>query len=263
MTRRPFTQVLLALGFAGLFAASAAAQLPTTYSPGDFLVGFRQVGNNNSVVVDIGPITSFSNPISIAINLGSTLQAQYGAGWASDPNVFFSLVETSATNNTSLVTSPQYLTGPNAGPARVWSRLTNTVSTTFQNKINNLGNEFTSRGVVQPKTDANAYANFMPGGSTDAGHANGNIAWGYFNPTTEGNFGETTAGVVLDLIQLAPGTGLGTEVGTFQLSANGNTLSFSAVPEPSTLAVLGLGALALAGFQLRKTRQAVSGKQAA
>ena len=187
------------------------------------------------------------------------LAAQYGTGWGSNPNVFFSLVGTAASGvKTSYVTSPAYLTGDDAGPAVVWSRLTNTNSTIFQNKINTFGAEFSSAGQVQPKTDANAYANFLPGGSTDAGHAGpANIAWGFFNPTSEGNFSQTTSGVALDLIQLVPGSGPGNDLGIFKLSADGNTLTYTpAVPEPSTFALLALGALALLGFQVNKARPA-------
>lgn len=259
------TKTLLALGCAGTLALTASAQLPSTYTQGDFLVGFRQIGNNNSVVVDLGPIASFSTPQTFAINVGAVLAVQFGAGWGSDANVFFSLVGTSGTDNTNFVTSPQYLTGVNAGPARIWSRLTNTNSNIFQGKINTFGGEFTSAGTVQPKTDPNAYANYMPGGSTDGGHAtSGNIAWGYFNPTSEGNFSETTSGVALDLIRLAPGAGPGTDLGIFQLGGSGDTLTFTpAVPEPSSIVVTLLGALALLGFQMHKARKASAREQSA
>lgn len=258
-------RTLLALGCAGTLAATASA-LPTSYSPGDFLVGFRQVGNTNSVVVDLGPIANFANPQVFTINAGPTLSAQYGSGWASDPNVFSSLAATNAGDRTSYVTSPEYLTGSDVGPATVWSRLTNTNSTIFQNKINNFGGEFTSAGVVQPKTDSNAYANFMPGGTTDAGHAtSGNIAWGFFNPTSEGNFSQGTTGLELELIQLVPGAGPGNDLGFFQLSGDGNTLTYTpnVVPEPSAYAATALGALALLGFQMNKARKSSAKEQSA
>lgn len=229
-------------------------------------MGFRQVGSNtNSVVADLGPITSFNSSLVFTINLGSTLSAQYGAGWATDANVYFSLVETDLNDNTSYVTSPQYQVGPNVAPPRIWNRLTNTNANIFQGKVNNFGNEFTSAGRVQPKSDIQAYANFMPGGITDAGHANGNIAWGYFNPTSEGNFSQGTANVVLNTIQLAPGSGPGTDLGYFQLSSDGNTLSYTpgVVPEPSTYAAMALGVLAMVGFQFNKARKSLANKQTA
>ena len=169
-------------------------------------------------------------------------------------------------------------------PARspIWSRLTNTNATIFQGKINTFGSEFTnvnnnlvaagdpaSNPQVQPMTDPNAYANYMPGGSTDAGHAtSGNIAWGFFNPTSEGNFSQGTSGVDLNYIQLVPGTPgtPGTDEGIFQLSGDGNLLTFTPqalVPEPSSYVTLGvLGALALLGFQMNKRRQASNAQSA-
>ncbi len=253
------TKTLLALGYAGTLAVSASAQLPTSYSSGDFLVGFREVGNTNSVVVDIGPIANFILPEVFTINAGATLSAQYGAGWATNANVFSSLAATDSGDKTSYITSPEYLTGQDAGPAKVWFRQTNTNSTILQNKVNLFGNEFTSAGQVQPSTDPNAYANYMPGGTTDAGHATtGNVAWGFFTPTSEGNFGQGTAGVALDLIQLVPGaTSPGNDLGTFQLSGDGNTLTYTpnVVPEPSAYAATALGALALLGFQISKRRK--------
>ncbi len=229
-------------------------------------MGFRQVGNTNSVVVDIGPISNFTSPQNFTIGLGSTLSAQYGAGWASDFNVYFGVSETDSGDKGSFVTSPEYFTGPNAGPAKIFSRLTGTNSGILQNKINNLGNEFTSAGIVQPKTDPNAFQNFMPGGTTDAGHAGpANISFAFFNPDIEGNFDQTTAGVGLDLIQVLPGSGPGNDLGIFTLSGDGTTLSFTpnVVPEPSTYAMAVLGMLALLGFQLNKARKSSTKKQSA
>ncbi len=240
------------------------------------MLGFREVGSTNSVVVDIGPVASFSSPSTYLINAGSTLSAQYGSGWASNANVFFSLASTSA-SRTSYMTSAEYSTGPNAGPATIWSRLPNTTSLTLENKINNFGSEFNSVNAatttpgspqVEPMSDPNAYANFMPGGTTDAGHVTpANISWGYFNPTSEGDFDQTTAGVKLDLIQLTPGSGPGTDLGVFQLSNNGNTLTYTpnaVVPEPSSYVAMAVfGALTLLGFRMNKARKSSVKEQTA
>ena len=267
----PVTKTLLTLGCAGTLAATANAQLPTSYNAGDFLLGFREVGSANSVVVDIGSITSFNVPSTFTINAGATLTAQYGSGWQTNPNVYFSLTSTDPLDLTSYVTSPEYTSGLNVGPAQIWPRLSTPNSRVFQNKINALGSEFTSAytttgGEVEKNTDPNAYQNFMPGGTTDAGHAGpANIAWAFFNPTSEGNFGQGTNGVALDLIQLVPGSGPGNDLGFFQISANGNTLTYTpgAIPEPSSIAASVLGVLALFGFQLNKARKSSIKRQAA
>ena len=263
----PITKTLLALGCAGTFAATASAQLPTTtYSTGDFLLGFREAGNSNSVVVDIGPITSFTTPSVYTIDAGSTLSAQYGSGWENNSAVFFSLSSTDSSGDlTNYVTSAQYLTGPNAGPAKVWGRLTTTNSRILSNKINAFGSEFTSTGEVEPASDPNAYENYMPGGTKDSGHAGpANIAYGFFNPTIEGNFSQSTTGVVLDLIELVPGSGPGTNLGDFSLDPTGTTLTFTpeVVPEPSSFAAMAMfGALAFFGFRMNKTRKSSTKEQ--
>ena len=268
--KHPVTKTLLALGCAGTLAATADAQLPTTYTAGDFLLGFREVGSTSSVVVDLGAIASFTSTRSYAINLGSTLTTQYGSGYATNANVFFSLSSTDSGDRTSYVTSPEYLTGVNAGPAYVWGRVTNTNALILQNKINAFGAEFTSRGQVQPNTDPDAYQNYMPGGTRDAGHATtGNVSYGFFNPTIEGNLGEGTSGVALDLIQLPAGSvnTPGNDLGIFQLSGDGNTLTFTPaalVPEPSSYAAAVLfGALAFLGFRMNKARKSSTKEQAA
>ena len=268
--RHPVTKILLALGCVTTLAATAKAQLPTTYTAGDFLLGFREVGSSSSVVVDLGPIANFISTQSYAINLGSTLTAQYGSSYATNANVYFSLSSTDSGDRTSYVTSPEYLTGVNVGPAYVWGRLTNTNALILQNKINALGAEFTNRGQVQPNTDSDAYQNYMPGGTTDAGHATtGNVSYGFFNPTIEGNLGQGTSGVALDLIQLQAGSvnTPGNDLGIFQLSSNGNTLTFTPealVPEPSSYAaVVVMGALAFLGFRMNKARKSSTKEQAA
>ena len=278
----PITKTLLALGCAGSLAATASAQLPTTYSSGDFLVGFREVGAATSVVVDIGPIANFTLPAVYTIGAGTTLSAQYGAAWETNPNVFFSLSEADASDRTTYVTSPQYLVGVNAGPAKIWNRPNNTNAIKLQGDINTFGSEFSNpitpvanaNGTphIQENSDPNAYANFMPGGTNDAGHASANLAYGQFNPTIEGNFGAVdptsgtdvgALGVTLNLIQLAPGVGNppGTDVGTFSLSPDGNVLTYTPevlpVPEPSDYLIVSLGgALALLCFQINKRRNA-------
>ena len=240
------------------------------------MLGFREIGSTNSVVVDIGSIATLSSPHTFLINAGSTLTAQYGSGFATNANVFFSLSSTANdTSKTNYVTSAEYSTGPNAGPAKVFNRLTSTNSTSLLNKINSFGTEFTNVNTfattpstveVEPNTDPNAYQNFMPGGTNDAGHANGNISYGYFNPTIEGAFDQGATGVKLDLIQLLPGAGAGNDLGVFQLSTDGNTLTYTpnAVPEPSTcVATAVLGALAFLGFRMNKARKTSIKEQSA
>ena len=223
--------------------AVAATKLPsdsTTYdnTAGDFILGFRQVGSTSSILADIGPITDFTTTQTFSLGaFGSLLSSTYGSDWATNPDVFFSLAATTrpqdGTATVNYVTSPEY-PADGAG-AVVWSRLTQTNSNILKNKIIKCGttyNVFTvqsgTSAVLEPSTSPDAYQNFMPGGTTDSSHAtSGNIGWGYFNPTPEGSFKNGATGVILHLIQLIPGSGPGTDLGNFVLSADGNTLTFT------------------------------------
>lgn len=270
MTKKFLKTMLLAAAGLTILASAGKAQVTYNNANGDFLLGFRQVGSTNSVLLDIGPITDFTIAQSWSLgNLGSVLASTFGSGWATDANVFFSLAATTRpgdSTRTNYVTSPGYLSS--AFSVTVWNRLTSTNSLTLQNKIIAMGNQYNdatlqaqqtpgNRAEVEPNSLANAYANYHPGGTNDAGHASGNISYGFFNPTVEGNFGEGTAGVHLDLIQLVPGSGPGVDLGYFTLSADGSTLFFTPVPEPSTYAMMGLGMIGLTGLVILKRRRQV------
>ena len=216
-----------------LAVAPSANVASYTNTNGDFILGFREVGSTSSLLVDIGPIADFTTAQTFSLGaFGNLLASTYGSNWATTLNVYFSLAATSRPQDGTVlvnyVTSPEY---PASGvAAKVWPRLTQTNSGILQNKIIQCGEDFNlftvqsgTNAVLEPSTSPDAYQNFMPGGTTDAGHATqGNIGWGFFNPTPEGNFQDGATGVVLHLIQLVPGAGSGTDLGTFVLTAYPN-----------------------------------------
>jgi hypothetical protein len=165
--------------------------------------------------------------------VGSLLASTFGANWATSSTVWFSVASTASvfTDKTNYMTSAGYTGGPDP---TIWNRIGTSPSTSLKNKVIAEGvqyNAFTgSLGRVEPQATApDGYKEYMPGGTNDAGHANGDIAYGYFNPTTEGNFQSGTAGVFLALIRLAA-TPVGTPgdvLGRFTLSSDGNTLTFT------------------------------------
>jgi hypothetical protein len=228
-------------------ASSARAQVTYDSANGDFLIGFRQQGNTNSILADIGPILDFSVTQTFSLgNIGTLLSSTFGSNWANDPTVFMSIASTQspALGRTNYVTfSDQVRTTP-------WNRLTNTNSGTLQNKIVAMGNQYNTfagqqtpgnPAVIEAQAQApDGYREYMPGGTNDAGHATGNIGFGFFNPTTEANFGGGIAGIGLHLEMLAPGSGAGTVLGDFSLSQDASLLTFSPVPEPSSFALLTL-----------------------
>jgi PEP-CTERM motif len=267
MTKNFLKTVLLAAAGLTIMASAGKAQVVYQNTSNDLLLGFRQNGSTSSVLLDIGPIANFNSAQTFNLgNLGSVLSSNFGSGWATDGNVFFSLAATNGLSNasTNYVTSPETVGG---SEATKWAHLTNTNNNILTGKILNMGNAYNAYSaqqtpgnpaVVEPTTDPNAYLKFMPGGTNDAGHASGNIAWGFFSPTTEGNFANGTAGITLDLIQLTATTS--TDLGDLTLSSNGSTLTFTPdfaeVPEPSTYSMIALGGLGLCGLTILRNRRA-------
>jgi hypothetical protein len=223
----------VALTATALVMPSAQAQVIYNSDNGDFLIGFRKAGNTNSVLADIGPIADFTQSHSFSLgDLGTKMSSTFGANWANDPTVWFSLAATQppAAGHTNYVTfSVQIRSTP-------WNRLTNTNSGILQNKVVAMGNQYNAfsgqqtggPAVVEAQAMApDGYREYMPGGTNDAGHATGNISFGFFNPDDEANFGGGVGGATLELVQLAAGSGPGTLLGAFSLSSDGSTLTFT------------------------------------
>jgi hypothetical protein len=255
--RKLAATIALALVATALVASSAKAQVIYNSANGDFLVGFRQEGSTNSVLADIGPILDFTvNQTFNLGNLGTALSSTFGSGWANDPTVWWSIAGTGRPGD---ATYTNYVTYSDQVRQTPWNRLTSTNSHNLQNKITAQGNQYNAfsgqqtpgnPAVVEPQAQApDGYREYMPGGTNDAGHASGNISYGFFNPTTEANFGGGVFNASLRLVQLVPGSGPGTLLGTFSLSPDASTLTYTAVPEPSTYALVALGLVNVVVFR--------------
>jgi hypothetical protein len=259
MTKNRFTKIaMLAAASLALVATTAKSQVVYNNANGDFLLGFRQTGTSNDIIVDIGSFNlNTTTPITFTLgDLGTKLGNTFGANWATDGTVFFSVAGTTVPGdaaNTSYVTRAEF-TGQ--GEPTPWNNLSTGNAIALKNKIIAQGTAYNSisqtsgnPASVQSTSATNSYASYHPGGVNDAGHAQGNISYGFFNPTTEGNFSGGTAGVSLDVYRILASTGAAVDIGDFTLSADGNTLTFTPdileVPEPSTYALL-FGACALA-----------------
>lgn len=262
----PNTAVSAALVAAALAGATAASAQSFTYHDDDLLVGFRQTGAAQSLLVNVGNVSSLllqsqlahhsvviGNAGALNSTFGSLGGLRFSAAAANRFGPAYPL-------NTLWISrpSPDALT-----VALPWNRQGAGTLGTTATRISSLGNggvtvasidptDVLADGIVRiPSGNNNAVGRWV--GSTPSG--NGPL--GNFNNTFQGNAEQVTPPVFAsgwvreDLFQIEPGSGQSTWVASILLSHDG-TMRFAAVPEPGTYAAM-TGA-ALAAFALWRRR---------
>lgn len=253
------------LALAGLTIASQSATAALTYTPGDILLGFRTP--TKDYVIDLGNYSNFTTlqqNVTVT-NLNADLTTLLGTNWATNTTLSWGAVGYYTNSNASLTFASK---GESVlGTAEVgWdqaSRTTtianNTAISTFSlNAYSNLAsNTANLTGIISTPDSATAayWSNFVTGSYT----GDNGISFGVFNPTIEANASGGTAitNTALDLFKMSvnSGGGAGAYQGTFTVAGNGD-LVFNAVPEPSTYAMLGVGAIAFLGMMRRRSVKA-------
>ena len=230
------TKLLLALAGGALVAQSAIAG-SVTYHDGDLLLGFRAsggTGSSNDLVVDLGQASTLAGYTSQQVlsigNIGADLSSNFGSGWASRSDLFWSVAGTagqaavgSDPAHTLYVTTQQAVPGVQS-LARV--RANYAAQSGPTNKITSLGGSYVATAgvansstanstvaVLQPTSVANSYASLQSTASS----------YGYFTPVAEGTFGSGVNGSLLDLYQLQPSSSAvaGNYVGRFSIDGTG------------------------------------------
>ena len=240
MNTKTLAAALLLFGSA---VAASTQATPVAANYGDIILGFETTGGNSSggtqnLLIDLGNyagLASFTN-----INIASDLSAVFGLGWSNT-------VSYGAYGTAFVVHWTQnYLTAPSGQAAFNPLSTGNTTAKVDSKSLYDLYNLQLTNGVTT--------ADGVTSSSTVAG------AWGTFTPSTS-PFGvssdqniETTLGTGLNLFNRSylPNTVNATPY-SILVDAAGN-LSVSAVPEPSTYVLFGLGALVL-GIALRRKSQ--------
>jgi len=271
MKLNPKTKALLAL--AGMALMTSAAQAANVTAPrtnynadngtnGDLILviaGNNTGGTPVDLEFDLGlASTTFTNASSV-VNLSttvlaSTIASTFGAGWFSDTTLTWGVVGT--VNSTLSGNAIIWATSPTT-TARTSAPLQNNTTGQLQLSENNihgiysnLNNDPNVNGAaphgaaVVLQTNAASY-------TLEEGSSNNAFGLG----TIDGQLAGTGA-QVLDLYQLsgAAGSGNGLLLGTFSITNSGNTVSFTPVPEPSTYAMVGLGAIAILFLARRKSQ---------
>lgn len=239
MNTKTLAAVLLLFGGA-VIASTQAQAAPVSANYGDIILGFETTGGNNSggtqnLLIDLGSyanLGSFTN-----INIASDLSAVFGSGWSNT-------VSYGAYGTAYVIHWTQnYLTAPsgqaafgvlsqgNTTPKSDSVVLVNTYNTQLTNGVT------TTYGISESSTATGAWSSFTPDTSP-------------FGVSSDQNI-ETTLGTSLNLFNrsYSPNTVNATPY-SILVDVAGN-LSVSAVPEPSTYVLFGLGALVL-GLAFRR-----------
>ena len=248
-------RVAIAVTAFALGGITAQAQLVNDWVANDLLIGFRAsggTGSSDSYLVNIGTAANYNtNKTSFTLSLGgigTDLAAKYGSDWYTRSDLFWGIFGTTTSAAPTLYSSvarsdsnaqstpPPSVTDPNnrSGTA---SQITS-VTSAF-NGLSATANS--TNAAFQPNTASPSSYNYQV---TQSGTDFGSISqWN----NIQGNLNQ-----ILDLYgQNNSGTFWR---GGFSLN-NSGTIAFNPtiIPEPSTYALLGIGAVLLGAAYRRKT----------
>jgi len=213
---------------------------------GDLYLGFEAtdgIGKSVNLVFNLGSAVNFS---SINSNIGADIAATYGANWFSRTDLFWGVI--GAVKPALGIDPVNTLYASDATGTGAWNRASTSSQSLVAAKLaslqlqietdiaNNQVGVNTAVVFMQNTTETSAWGSFTSIGASSFGSFNGSI--------------ETSVINNLDLYRLTPGTGSGSNFGSLNLSSTG---TISAVPEPSTYALMGFGVLLLVIAYRRKS----------
>jgi len=234
------------LGTAALLLAGHSARAVLLYTAGDLFLGFHE-GAATSYLVNIGSFSLYSQQdgasftVTTGGNIGLDLNTTFGNDWINAGTVQWGVIGTPANNVPDL--NVVYASRQRSNPAiksPSWKTESNDGQSFYTADIIALSNKYKLDGDATGLSSAKATV--QNGGGVGSG------TYSSFTATTtdfqigniEGTFtlATGTSGSVLDLYRLDPGFG-GTAVhlGSFTINDTG-TVTFTAVPEPTTTALI-------------------------
>jgi len=236
---KPCLSVVAILICASVSHAQTFSFQPKSYPP-DVLIGFRQDGNPNEIVMNAGPISQFTkatpgSKFKVTAVVASELSKVYGTNLDQLGFAVFSAVRQTGT------TAPAYPTmwaskerTDRETPADPWFRQSKTSLAITGAKIETLGANTVSWSLpITVGPDNNTTLTVMPSGlnlsySTTLGSGNFGLTFqGDVQTYLPTGFGSGSASVRADFFQLDVGSGPGTWIGTFDFTGN-NELWFTA-----------------------------------
>ena len=262
---------LFALAVLAGVVMSATNASAASYSAGNLLLGFRNGGSENySYYVNIGAASLYEgatpgSTFNLSIgSLGTELTAAFGSSWSTRTDLFWGVVGAVQVDTAPDPAHTIYLSSATAtaGHSTVinnstdglqggWYSKIATTGTLYKNTNSGAAANTTALGLTKP-TIGLYQANSVT--SSWGASTGGNNAYAAPSSFTTGAAIEAVVGGVanqLDLYQLvasdaasAGASGFSAsgshDLGTFSINSSG-TVSFAAVPEPSTWALMGLG----------------------
>jgi len=235
--------LLIAAG--AVSTASTQAQVANA-NPGDVILAFDDASIQKEYLVDLGAGSTLANFQSI--NVGTDLATVFGSSWQTDQNLQFGLF---GINTTKTDVWASTSSGNGAFPIKSTGALA-TTSAHYNAIIGNFNGDIANGQGLTAGVQVNIGTGSDKGYSTFLGNnptATAGSAFAVYNQSLMTGINGT-----LDVFQT--GNGAGSSVALFS-SAAGSALQVDAtgqvIPEPSTYALMGLGALLLVIVYRRKT----------
>jgi hypothetical protein len=249
------TTLAVALAVTSLWAVNASAQ--TYYANGDLLLGIQSgaAGVSNNVVMDLGSFSTYANATAPVTVDTTQLASQLTAAGIPLNNLYFSVfgdiqsLPNDPLNKTIFASVATGSPGWNFGLAAAQGVGASRVEGIGAGYNDNLlsGNV----ALVASGFNFAGDSSYTKGVTGASAIANLN----YFNGSIENNTANGLPSSV-DLYELVPsGVGAGSSalLGSFTLGSDGS-LTFTPVPEPSTMALVGLGALCLTVLRRKQSK---------
>lgn len=249
---------LLAIALAALATNAAHA---TTYSggftAGDWLLGVYDAGasSGNEFAIDLGsgldPTVNHTwSDSSFHIGDDLALTTAFGSSWWSDANLYYGVAATLSSAATLYTTDPDSTT---SGPAEK-----NGYGTTAGVAINDIAGDINTQVQVSgQQSTGEVYPLGTVGNGINGWNNIGYTLNGFWSGQSAGDGGidagiQNSVTFFKDATHTGGGTVHGTVLGTFSFDSAGDLNYTAAVPEPSTIAGLAVGAAALAFLRRRK-----------
>ena len=239
-----------AIALVGVASANAAL---TTYTSGDIIIGFTQAGNANCYEVNIGSASNFMTLNTWSYQLNTVdLSNIFGSGWANDGTVTFGLAGAGTSTLSAVLGQVKGTTWVSAPSGSAWTTGGGGQNQAAQAIIGMTTGSVASGGFKNETINvAGTNAVEITAGLSNSWTTRSNTGGASFvnyNPTVSASL-DSGASVSVAFYQIDNTTSK--DLGNFKLSDSG-ALTFQAVPEPSTYAMLTMGGLGVLGMLRRR-----------